>query len=131
MKSWGRLLLIFIAYGIALLHTAVPHHHATAGNGEPVFLHAGCGQPHSTSGFLQRVLSTDLGAGHLETFKKGGDFEMVFASPHVAITGVLTNILELIFSDQAHGEYWGAFLQNLKRQLCLFSVSHLRAPPAR
>ena len=80
MKPWGRFIFVFIAYSIALLHTAVPHHHGVAGAGQFVFAHAGCSFTHSAGGLLQKALSTDLGVGHLETFKKNADTPMDFSA---------------------------------------------------
>ena len=128
MKSWVRLLFIFFAYGIALLHTAVPHHHASTGNGEQSIAAATCVFPGSDGGLLQRVLSTDLGTGHLETFKKGSDLEVVFASP-AATVAVLVNLFHLVVIQQELPKRAATFIQKLQLQLLLSSVSHFRAPP--
>ena len=79
MRPWRRFIFIFFAYGIAILHTAVPHQHDEATGNRVVITHAGCLFTHSMDGFLQMLFSTDLGAGHLEIFKKSGDTELTFS----------------------------------------------------
>ena len=128
MKTWARFLLIFFAYGIALLHTAVPHQHVKDGDSNRASLHAGCLFTQQGGGLLQKVLSTDLGFGHLETFKKGSDAEIEFRAAIVSIP------IPAIFTKAAApftalSESSLRYIENLKRQLLLFSVSHFRAPP--
>lgn len=52
MKTWSRLVLLFLAYGLALLHTAIPHHHVESGRGEVMFSHMDCSYAHSSGGVL-------------------------------------------------------------------------------
>ena len=129
MKPWGRFIFVFIAYGLALLHTAVPHHHADGSSSDMMFSHAGCQYSHTSGGLLQRALSTDLGLGHLETFKKNTDTQLeTSARVVVAITFFLPIANAPAISPVA--ESVGGYVEKLKRQLLLFSVSHFRAPPA-
>ena len=92
MKPWGRFVFIFIAYGIALLHTAVPHQHSQGIEGRTTLFQAGCIANESTSDFLKLILSTDLGYGHLETFNKSSD-----TSVHVSFAGISTIALLIPF----------------------------------
>jgi hypothetical protein len=129
MKSWARLVLLFFAYGLALLHTAIPHHHTESTRGEIVFSHAGCSYAHSSGGLLQRALATDLGLGHLEIFKKSADTRIELSSRGIVVVA----FLPVVCADlalQAAGEFQNGFIQKLKIQLLLFSVTHFRAPPA-
>lgn len=128
MKSWPRLIIVFLAYGIALLHTAVPHHHASAGNSNAIFLHASC-LSHTSGGLLQRVLSTDLGYGHLENFKKSTDTDIRFSSRSILCYTVLPSLISEPIGPGAFSEFSGGYIGKLKKRLLLFSVNHLRAPP--
>ena len=130
MKPWVRFVFIFIAYGIALLHTAVPHHHGAARKGDVMFMHAGCHYSHSGGGLLQKVLSTDLGYGHLENFKKGGDTEISFSSGFVAIIAPVVPTTGLSAGFRSVPESLDGYIEKLKKRLLLFSVTQLRAPPA-
>jgi len=124
MKPWGRLIFVFIAYGLALLHTAVPHHHAGTGNGQVVFSHAACSFAHSPGGLLQRALSTDLGVGHLETFKKNADTQLEFASGEVELAADL-----LAASTEVASQFERSFIPKFRIKHLLFSATPLRAPP--
>ncbi len=132
MKTWGRFLLIFFAYGIALLHTAVPHHHSQGATHDAVISHAGCLFTQSGGGLLQKVFSTDLGFGHLETFKKGNSAEiesapgavLLITTPAIFADALSTSLTPLSKPSLR-------YIENLKKRLLLFSVSHLRAPPVR
>lgn len=130
MKPWGRFVLIFLAYCITLLHTIVPHHHAPLPIGESVISHAGCVFSDSTNDLLQKVFSTDLGVGHLETFQKGGDADIEFLATAVVET---MNALSaaLVITGNTTFVYSKGYIEKLKRRLLLFSVSHFRAPPLR
>lgn len=129
MKSWGRFVLIFFAYSIALLHTVVPHHHAQARVGESVISHAACIFSESSSGLLQKVLSTDLGIGHLETFKKGGETDVNFSTAAAWVLATAVVCVALLSPPRTASEFSHGYIENLKRKLLLFSVSHFRAPP--
>lgn len=128
MKSWPRLIIIFLAYGIALLHMAVPHHHASVGNNNAMFVHAAC-VSHTSGGLLQRVLSTDLGYGHLENFKKSADTDVKFLSREVLAYILLPALLSVPTSPRLFSEFSDGYIEKLKKRLLLFSVSHFRAPP--
>ena len=129
MKSWGRFVTIFFAYGIALLHTVVPHHHAQTRVDESVISHYGCIFSESSSGLLQKVLSTDLGVGHLETFKKGGDADIKFSATVVALVATAASDVAFLGPAKTAAEFSRGYIEKLKRKLFLFSVSHFRAPP--
>ncbi|MDQ2658533.1 MAG: hypothetical protein M3Y60_14005 [Bacteroidota bacterium] len=128
MKTWSRYVLMFLAYGFALLHTAIPHHHVESGRGEVMFSHANCSYAHSSGGVLQRAITTDLGLGHLETFKKSADTRIVLSS-----RGVETIALPPAYCTEVASEIIREFryglIGKLKLQLLLFSVTHFRAPP--
>jgi len=128
MKSWVRLIIVFLAYGIALLHTAVPHHHASAGKNSATFIHAGC-LSHSSGGLLQRVLSTDLGYGHLENFKKSADTYIEFSSRALLACILLPSLISEPNLPGPFSEFSNGYIEKLTKRLLLFSVSHLRAPP--
>ncbi len=120
--------LVFLAYGLALLHTAFPHHHVGLGRGEIIFSHGGCSQAHSTDGVLQRALATDLGLGHLETFKKGSDTRIELSSRGIAIVAILP-IVSTDTAVRTLHEFQNGFIRKFRTQLLLFSVNHFRAPP--
>jgi hypothetical protein len=129
MKSWARLLIIFLAYGIALLHTAVPHHHSVAGNSNSTSFHSGC-VGHASGGLLQRVLSTDLGYGHLETFKKNTGTDIRFSSRTVLASIVVPRVVTQPTILNTSPEFSSGYIEKLKKRLLFFSVTHLRAPPS-
>ena len=130
MKNWGRFLLLFVAYGIALLHTAVPHQHTQSGNNVAIISHKGC-LLSPTDGLLVKILSTDLGVGHLETFQKGSNAEIEF-TPGVVLLMVTPAVFIDILSPSVAvlSKLSQPYFERLKRRLLLFSVSHFRAPPA-
>ena len=131
MKRWGRVIFIFVAYGLALLHTAVPHHHlSTSRPGETVFTHSGCLFDTTSGSLLQKVLSTDLGLGHLETFKKGGagaelDITVPFTTVLTAIVPALTFPGKIVSFPASLSGY----IEKFHKRLLLFSTAHFRAPP--
>lgn len=132
MKTWGRFLLLFFAYGIAILHTAVPHQHTQDADNIAVISHAGCLVTQSGDGWLQKVLSTDLGTGHLETFKKGSNAEIEFSPGVVLLIATRANFIDTMSATmKVLSELSKPYIENLKRRLFLSSVSHFRAPPAR
>ena len=129
MKPWGRFIFILFAYGLALLHTAVPHHHPdTLGKGETVLTHAGCIFSQTSGGLLQRALSTDLGIGHLETFKKGADTEIECADTAVSLFALFPQ--DPVAPDKVlSGAFGYSLAEKFHKRLLLFSVGHFRAPP--
>lgn len=129
MKSWGRFVLIFFAYSIALLHTAVPHNHGQSRVGEYVISQAGCIFAESGSGLLQRVLSTDLGIGHLEIFKKGSEADINLIATVVMVIATIVLTVALRSPVKTASELFQGYIEKLKRKLLLFCVSLLRAPP--
>lgn len=128
MKPWGRFAIIFIAYGFALLHTAVPHHHPEVSDGQTVISQAGCRISHTTSGLLQLVFSTDLGYGHLETFQKAADPDIVFSTMGTPIFHV-TPLTSIPAARQEIRELSAGYIEKLHKRLLLFSSANFRAPP--
>lgn len=131
MKRWGRLVFIFIAYGLALLHTAVPHRHAASfPAGETVLTHTGCLFDSNTGSLLERALSTDLGVGHLETFKKGGGgSELDITVPFTAALAVLVPALISSAKLVSFRGSQSGYIEKFHKRLLLFSTAHFRAPP--
>lgn len=129
MKPWGRFVFIFIAYGIALLHTAVPHQHPQGIEGQTTLFQAGCIANESTSGFLKMILSTDLGYGHLETFNKSADISLDLSFAGLAIITVLIPFSIYSGIGVVCREYLDAYIDKIYKNLLLFSTSHFRAPP--
>jgi hypothetical protein len=128
MRPWRRFIFIFFAYGIAILHTAVPHQHDEATDNRVVITHAGCLFTHSMDGFLQMLFSTDLGDGHLETFKKGGDTELTFSPVSMSVIALFWSAPRPAIIRIAP-KFVSVFVDQLKKRLLLFSARHFRAPP--
>lgn len=130
MKPWGRFIFIFIAYGMILLHTAVPHQHAVMTNGKMTVFSTTCLAGNSLGGFLQMVFSTDLGHGHLETFQKSAYADIDFS---LGILFFIALFFPLVF---IHGflhekrACFAACVEKLYRRLLLFSSRQFRAPPS-
>jgi len=128
MKRWGRLILVFIAYSFAMLHTVVPHHHAARSAGETTISHASCASGTESGGLLQRAFSTDLGYGHLENFKKSSNPEVDFSTVALAVVGLLPITLlstpRVVTSSRVDG-----YLAKLRCRLLLRTSIPLRAPP--
>lgn len=130
MKPWRRFALIFLAYGITLLHTAIPHHHHSARpDGKQAISSNHC-TPVSSQGLLALVFSTDLGAGHLENFQKNDHAEQVldFAAA-LYVAGVLFTHHSLADIVSVQNEIW-PFSDNLSTQRLRYSAAGFRAPPA-
>ena len=130
MRSWGRFILVLLAYGIALLHTAVPHHHQKSGGGVPMISHSGCVLTDFGSGLLERALSTDLGFGHLETFQKGADAEVQSSAADVPLLLIFSNLPQILSPKKILTVFSAEYIEKLSKKLLLLSVSHFRAPPA-
>ncbi len=129
MKPWCRFALVLFAYGMALLHTAIPHHHLqTGGDASTVLVRQSCSLPHSEGGILQRALSTDLGIGHLETFNKESDTPLLLSSGPVSIFTSISFIPDSgceLLSPGSPGEY----IDVITRWQRLFSAVSFRGPP--
>lgn len=121
--------MIFFAYSIALLHTAVPHTHGQARADEYAISRTGC-ITESSSGFLQKVLSTDLGIGHLETFQKGSEADIESFTTFTWMIAPATSCVAFFTPVKINSELSQGYIEKLKRKRLLFSVSHFRAPPA-
>ena len=128
MKPWGRFIFVLLAYGMALLHTAVPHHHISASPGVPIISPGRC-VAMGSDGLLKRALSTDLGYGHLETFQKGGDAEMESSGVDVPLFIIFSNLAEIVSPKQVINVFSSSYVDKLRIRLLLLSVSHFRAPP--
>lgn len=129
MRRWVQFVIIFFAYGIALLHTAVPHHHEDASNRRVTITHAGCVFAHSNAGFLQMVFSTDLGYGHLEIFKKSAETQIEFSGVSASFEAVFSPPCSLAAAICECPRYLNGFIEKLHQRLILFSASPFRAPP--
>ena len=128
MKRWGRFILIFVAYGIALLHTAVPHHHDSSSDRSTIITGVGCHFNHSSGGFLQMLFSTDLGYGHLEIFKKGADTRVDFSATGFAVMAVFATPVRVPAVASCAGSDY-PFIDKLQRRLLLYSATRFRGPP--
>jgi hypothetical protein len=128
MRRWVRFFIIFFAYGMALLHTAVPHHHEDASERRVTVTHAGCVFSHSNGGFLQMVFSTDLGYGHLEIFKKNTENQIQFSAAAASVIAVFSR---LVFAPAPVSERarFNGFVEKLQKRRRLYSATQFRAPP--
>ncbi len=129
MKSWGRFILILLAYGIAMLHTVVPHHHAQVSHEQAVLVHNNCVFSLEDSNLLLRVLSTDLGTGHLEIFKRNADTEIEFSSRFIAHLPPLTFTITAASATGVHAEFIDGGIAGLTRHQALSSTTSFRGPP--
>jgi len=129
MKPWRRFIFIFIAYGLALLHTAVPHQHPKGTEGKTTISQAGCLPIHSMGDLLQLVFSADLGYGHLETFQKSADTDIDFSLAFVAIIAVFAPVVFRLSLLREYRERPGGSIEKLHKRLLLFSSTQFRAPP--
>jgi hypothetical protein len=129
MRTWTRFIFILFAYGVALVHTVVPHQHYTTVN-EKVIVSLKNIDTTSIGGFLQMVFSTDLGCGHLEKFKSTDDTDIGFS---VVKTILLLAFITPLSSDlnilPFFQNVFDRYLERLQEQHCLFSSRLLRAPP--
>ncbi len=130
MKPWARFVFVLIAYGIALLHTAVPHHHFQPTAGDPVIRHKGCVPLEDQAGLLFRVLATDLGVGHLETFKQNADTELDFTGRCIAVVPLLPSPAALLSASTGFSAFLSRDIEKIGRQRLLLSVTSFRGPPA-
>lgn len=129
MKPWLRLFMIFFAYGMALLHTAVPHHHEGPVDGRVTITSASCHLTHTTGGILQRVFSTDLGYGHLEVFKKTSDTSIQFSAISSVLTAIISPMVSVPASTGSSSWLLNGFINKFHHRLLLFSATQFRAPP--
>lgn len=129
MKPWKRFAFVFVAYSLALLHTAVPHQHQAFADGTMTLSAAGCVSGQSMGGFLKMVFSTDLGHGHLETFQKSAEAQIDFSLALVSILLVFTPLVSLQSGRCESVTSFGTHIEKLHKRLLLFSSAHFRAPP--
>lgn len=130
MKPWCRFALVLFAYGMALLHTAVPHHHLqVSGAGPSVAMRHGCNQSHVEGGLLQRALSTDLGIGHLETFNKNSDTPLTFGTAVFLFAFVNTCVAADSGHELTSAGAGDAHIDAITRWQRLFSAASFRGPP--
>lgn len=130
MRPWLRFVMIFFAYGMALLHTAVPHHHEGPTDGRVTITSAGCHLTHATGGILQRVFSTDLGYGHLEVFKKTSDADIQVPGISSALTAIIIPVVTVPACIRLSSSFLDGFINKFHQRLLLFSDTQFRAPPA-
>lgn len=129
MKKWLAFGFISLAYGLALLHIAIPHHHGAMRHSRLIITVPGCETAGSTAGFLRAVFATDLGYGHLETFSKSTDAAMDIGHPIAHLPAVFGVVICPATAGCEFQEVWGGYAVKLLKQLLLFSASPLRAPP--
>ncbi len=121
-------ILLLVAYGLALLHSTVPHRHSTIRTTEPKFEvhtidHA------SLFGLVQAAFATDLGCGHLESFAKsdgGTDVPQTFSDVPILFLASLYFTEDPVINT---GDFFGAFIEKLHTRVILLSTGQLRAPP--
>lgn len=131
MRPWLRFSMILFAYGMALLHTAVPHHHEVPDAGRVTITSTGCHLTHATGGILQRVFSTDLGYGHLEVFKKSSDTNIQFSGVSLVLTSIILPVVNVPVCTRLSSWLLRGFINKLHQRLLLFSETQFRAPPVR
>lgn len=131
MRPWARFIIILFAYGVALLHTAVPHHHESPSEGRVTIARAGCHLVHATGGILQRVFSTDLGYGHLEVFKKNSDTSIRFSGISSAVAAIILPFVAITGTPRVYSRFLNGFIEKLYKRLLLFSATQFRAPPVK
>lgn len=129
MRPLFRFIMIFFAYGMALLHTAVPHHHEGPNDGRVTISSAGCHLTHATGGILQRVFSTDLGYGHLEVFKKSSDTNIQFAGVSSALTAIISPVVNVPVCTRFSSWLLSGSINKFHQRLLLYSETQFRAPP--
>lgn len=130
MKSWGRSALIFVAYSLALLHTAIPHHHSATPAGRMSVAPIHSVAP-SVSSLLALVFSTDLGKGHLETFQKSNHAQNVHQfAVALLMLGFLFALQNAAGTRASARKTVSHFAEKFYRQRILFSAAGFRAPPA-
>jgi hypothetical protein len=129
MRRWLRFFVIFFAYGIALLHTAVPHHHEETADQGVSISRAACHFAHAGGGLLQLVFSTDLGYGHLELFKKGPETKIEFWTAPTSALAVFSESVFLRTTVRDCPSFSDGFIEKLRKRLLLFSTTQFRAPP--
>ena len=129
MRPWLRFIMIFFAYGMALLHTAVPHHHEGSIDGRATISSGGCHLTHATGGILQKVFSTDLGYGHLEVFKKSSDTNIQFSGISLALAAIILPVVTAPARTRLSSWLLNGFINKFHQRLLLFSETQFRAPP--
>lgn len=129
MKKWLSFGLMGLAYVLALLHVAIPHHHGAIGKGRLIITAAGCETAGSTGGFLQTVFSANLGYRHLETFSKSSDAATDVVHPVAHLPALSGNAICVQAAGSELLELWTGYAGKLHKQFLLFSASPLRAPP--
>ena len=128
MQIRKSLILLLVAYGLTLLHSAIPHQHSSIRTSDPKFEVRTVGD-FSLFGRLQAAFATDLGCGHLESFAKSDgnadiapivtDVPVLFLASHFITEEPLINVREAS----------GAFIGKLHTRLVLLSALQFRAPP--
>ena len=121
-------ILLLVAYGLALLHSTIPHQHASTRTTDPK-LAINAVVDDSFLGLLQAAFATDLGCGHQESFNKsdaGADVpNSVSHVPVVFLASTYITEQPLINVD----ECYGSFIEKLHTRILLLSSRQFRAPP--
>lgn len=126
MKRWGRFTVILIAYGLTFLHAAVPHHHDQ--HQRILTVTPSCPYHSQPLGLLQRALSIDLGAGHLETFKSNDQVRLSFPTLE---TAALADINPGTVAPVVSARVQTTYVEDLTWQPSFSAPPGLRAPPQR
>jgi hypothetical protein len=121
-------ILLLLAYGLALLHSTIPHQHASLRTAAPEF-EVRTISDFSLFGLLQTALATDLGCGHLESFTKSDDGADV---PQTLSYVPVVFFSSLYFAEQPvvnAPNAFGAYIEKLHTRILLQSSRQFRAPP--
>lgn len=127
MKNWKKLLFIFLAYGLTLMHTMVPHQHQQLVVRESVAMLQLPGSK-SVEGFLQFLFAADLGENHLEIFKKSHITPFDFSFEGILLLSSLLLFAGLALTGLCVRQLPG-FIERLQQGLLLYASASLRAPP--
>ena len=121
-------IFILVAYCLALLHSTVPHQHASIRPADPKF-EARTIDDLSLYELLRSVFSTDLGYGHLEDFAKS---DASIDVPQAATEMPVVFLASVYLTEGPHidaREFFGGFIEKLHTRILLFSSRQFRAPP--
>lgn len=128
MSARKSYIFILLAYGLALVHSAIPHQHTSTTTSDLKFEVPNVYDA-SILGRLQAAFATDLGSGHLESFAKsepGADVAQSASDVPVVFLACLH------FSAQPRAEAhegFGDFIEKLHSRTLLLASRQFRAPP--
>jgi hypothetical protein len=121
MRAKKAYVLLLVAYGLALLHSTIPHQHSSRGTTNIKF-EVRTAADNSLLGLL-------LGCGHLESFTKGDpgvDVDHgVWDAPAVYLASVYVTELPLVNPRNSRSP----FVDKLHARTLLLSSRQFRAPP--